>query len=267
MIPRAGIGILEQDGDPPRRHIGLDKQPGADRHALTGAHRLQNQVARHLHPPPDQPARHPAPLQPVRRLGRPQLFQPGQVGQFLGVADGAPGQHSRCGDHHHRRRDQQFAVQTRPTAGAKAQGDVDAARRQFDQLGRGVDHQVDIGMRHAKLGQARHQPIGSKGRCDRQVHRARGVAPGQFLHHRADRAEPHGQRLRQLFALAGQGQRATRPVQQGNAQVTLQRAQMLADRRMSHVQRRAGADHIASLGKGGKGPQRGERGHVAPIHL
>ena len=99
------------------------------------------------------------------------------------------------------------------------------------------------------------------------MHRAFGITAGQFLQHRPDRTKADGQSLSQPFTIAGQGQRTTRPVQQGDIQVTLKRAKMLADRRVGHIQRRARADHIAGFGKSGERAQRRKRWHVTPVHM
>ena len=144
---------------------------------------------------------------------------------------------------------------SRPAPGAAAVADreVDAARRQLDDLRRRVQHQLDLGMLVAEIREARHQPAHREGRGRGDLQRAPGVGAGQLVDGAADAEEGGGERGGQPLALRRQrAAAAAARLMSGDAQAILERANLLADGGMADVERRAGAGEAAGLRQGGK---------------
>ena len=92
-----------------------------------------------------------------------------------------------------------------------------------------------------------------------------GIGAGERVQHLRDAAEAFGQGVGQLLAFGCQGQRAPRPVEQGEAQVGLQVAHLLGDGGVAYVQERARPGDRPGFRIGGKGAQGGQRGQAVPV--
>ena len=117
-----------------------------------------------------------------------------------------------------------------------------------------------------KLRHLRHEPARRKHRRRGDMQGPRRIRPGERLDRSRNRAKPGAQRRGELPPLDGERHRPPAAVHQRHAHMGLERPQLLADRRVTDVERGASRDHRPGLRKGRKGTQRGQRRQGQPIY-
>jgi hypothetical protein len=260
------LALLEEHHEAPCRQLVLDEDRGRERHSVAVPEPLEHQVARQVDDVLLPRGLHPPALQPGRHLAGAELLQPGQVDDVRGLGDGAVADQRRRADQHVGRRQQELDVDPAPMAVAVADGDVDPARDELDELGRRVQHQLDLGMLLTELREPRHQPALREGRGRGHQHRAARVGPGQLVDGAADVREGAVERSRKPGPLPGERRAPARVVEQLHPERLLERAHPLADRRVADVEGGARLREAAGLGQRREGTQRPEGRHRAPVH-
>jgi hypothetical protein len=125
----------------------------------------------------------------------------------------------------------------RPIAATEANRAIDVAARQIDQLDRGRQPHLDVGMRLVEMAEPRQEPAHGKGRqhADRDDP---ALGPRTHAVHRlGNPLEAVGQATEQTHPRLGQHQPGARALEQRQPQVLLELAHLPADRRRRHGQR------------------------------
>ena len=123
-----------------------------------------------------------------------------------------------------------------PASLAVANRHIDFMAAEVDTFVGGQNTHVDLGMKRAEMLEARHQPLGGKGIEGGDRERARIGA----LHQPCRRARQSVERLtgrrKILGALLGQADGAVEAAEERQAEPLLKRFDLVADRRLGHVQ-------------------------------
>ncbi len=265
-IAEIGSRVLEQDLEPAGGELALDHGGGGQRDAVAVAQTFEHHVSRQMNDALGPRGQNAAVSQPARHLAGAEFLQPGQIEDVVRFDDAAVADQRWCAHQDVGGRQQELDLNPAPVAVAIADGDVDAARTEADELGRGVEHQPYLGVLVAKLGEPRHQPAHREGRGGGDLQRPGGVNAGQLVHGATDVVEGAVERRGELRALRGQDGAAALPVEQRNTELILQCADPLADGGVADVQRRPRPGEAAGLRQRREGAQRAERGKGAPIH-
>ncbi|MCY1554052.1 hypothetical protein D9M68_905960 [compost metagenome] len=133
----------------------------------------------------------------------------------------------------------------------------------------GDDAHIQLRHQLAQCGQARHQPVGGKAEVGgHRQHLALAPRP-DFGRHLADAAQALAHRRNQLQPFRGERDATVLPLEQRRAQVILQQADALADRRLAGAQLPGGRRKAQVPHRGLKehqALQRGESAHVFHKH-
>jgi hypothetical protein len=169
----------------------------------------------------------------------PQIVRPPQRVRALQQPRAAHGEDELLG--------QKVGPQARIDAGAEADAHLRLVQREVHQPVRDVDAHVDVGMARAEAVEPRHQPFDRERRRGRDGQHARPAGPADALDRLADQAERFAGRRQQRLARPRQAHRPAGPPEQPDAELLLQRADLVADGRRRHGEfaRRLGEAEMA----------------------
>jgi hypothetical protein len=167
-------------------------------------------------------------------------------GRFQGVG----GQKFRRGDRNHRLAEQADDLQARIAARAVADGQVDLAGGEVDDLHAGRQPDVDLGLGLLELAQARHQPLGGERGGGGQGQAAAVDGGGQQAGGLGQAVEGLAQGGQGGLGGVGQQQALGRALEQGRADIVLQVLDLLADGAGRHRQLVGGAAEV-QVARGG----------------